>query len=144
VSADVNGILGITDMETRKKRLVPTHTKHVRLLRFAPNRLFHLLVISKEGEFLIADIEQCTKLSNSSAIKARDLRALDGGWLDDGHPVIATADGALRVFDLHCAKSNSAFDYAFEGQLEHSLMVLIKKGVSNSDCYLRYYMVQRS
>lgn len=77
VSADVNGILGITDLETKKKRLVPTHTKHVRHLRFAPNRLFHLLVISKEGEFLIADIEQCTKLSNSSAIKSRDLRA---GW----------------------------------------------------------------
>lgn len=44
---------------------------------------------------------------------------LDGAWLDEFHPVIATADGALRIFDLHCGKSNSPFDFALQAQLEH-------------------------
>ena len=60
-----------------------------------------------------------TRLSNSSYLRSRDIKATEGGWIDESHPVVATSDGCIRVLDRSFATCNSAYNAEYQEELKH-------------------------
>jgi hypothetical protein len=103
-------------------------------LQFAPGGKGHQILVNfSEGEFGVWDVDHGVRISTSSYLKSRDLRALDLDWLTPSHPVVctlgnsplplpsiplttvslvvsclaATSDGCVRVLDRSLSSSPS-------------------------------------
>ncbi|XP_013381759.1 WD repeat-containing protein 11 isoform X1 [Lingula anatina] len=99
VMGDVDGNLNIWDLRARLSKAIPTHRGWIRKVKFAPGRGNQkLLVMYNDG----ADIWDTKDLEQVSSLKCpKELpRINDIDWAASDKPVLATADGCIRVADL--------------------------------------------
>jgi hypothetical protein len=76
-------------------------------------------VLLKDGLFGIWDVSKSTRLSISTYLRARDLRAIAVDWIEQGAgaaalPIIAASDGSIRVVDKSLSLANSSVRFDFD------------------------------
>lgn len=108
VSGDTAGTIHCYNLETKRALVFNTNKGLVRNIVFAPGDKGHQILVNfSEGEFGVWDVDHGVRISTSSYLKSRDLRALDLDWLTPSHPVVSTSDGCVRVLDRSLSSSPS-------------------------------------
>jgi len=110
VLGDVDGNLNLWDLKARVSRSVPTHRGWIRKIKFAPGRgNMKLLVLYHDG-IDIFDTKEVNLLL-SSVKCPRDLaKVVDADWAGSDRPVLACADGTIRVTDLRLQQTCSSVE----------------------------------
>ncbi|ELR13975.1 WD domain, G-beta repeat-containing protein [Acanthamoeba castellanii str. Neff] len=103
-----SGTIHCYNLETKRALVFNTNKGLVRNIVFAPGDKGHQILVNfSEGEFGVWDVDHGVRISTSSYLKSRDLRALDLDWLTPSHPVVSTSDGCVRVLDRSLSSSPS-------------------------------------
>ncbi|XP_054721445.1 WD repeat-containing protein 11-like [Uloborus diversus] len=111
VLGDVDGNLTIWYLKGKVSKGISTHRGWIKKIRFGPGKgNMKILVLYNDG----VDVWDVKDASFVSGIRCpRDIpRVQDLDWVGSDRPVLATADGCLRITDLGLKIfSSSAYDY---------------------------------
>lgn len=89
VGGDVSGNIHIWNFLNKKSFVFSTNKGIIKRIRFSPSSTHHqILVLFNEGEFGIWDLDHNTRVSISSYLKGRELRAIDCDWISETHPIV--------------------------------------------------------
>ena len=105
VLADTDSNLSMWDLNTKTSGHINTGRGWIRKVRFAPGRdNLKLLVLFSDG----ADVWDMKDVSRVGQTKGEGSnRVLDGDWAASDRPLLATADGCIRVMDVTLTLSSS-------------------------------------
>lgn len=88
VGGDVSGNIHVWNFLNKKSFAFSTNKGIIKRIRFSPTAQHQILVLFNEGEFGIWDLDHNTRISISSYLKGRDLRAIDCDWISDSCPIV--------------------------------------------------------
>lgn len=109
VMADPDGVLGIWDLKHKISRNYPTGRSGVKKVRFAPGKGNLKMLLFWNDGLDIWDLQEKEMVSSMKNPKDEDKKIVDVDWGSSNAPLVLTADGCLRVFDLALRTCTSPF-----------------------------------
>ena len=111
MTGDTTGTIHCWDFDKHKAKSIATNLGHVRRIRFAPGvGVHHVMVLFKDGDFAVWDLDNGVRVSTSAYLRARDLRGLDIDWISSSQSIVATNDGCVRVLDRALSSASWPLD----------------------------------
>jgi len=111
ILSDVDGNLNIWDLRAKMSRAINTSRGWIRKIRFAPGRgNMKLAVLYNDGGGV--DIWDAKDVERVASVRCpKDLaKVVDVEWAASDRPVLACADGCVRVMDIACSICYSPMD----------------------------------
>jgi len=111
VLSDVDGNLNIWDLRAKMSRAINTSRGWIRKIRFAPGRgNMKLAVLYNDGVGI--DVWDAKDVERVASVRSpKDLaKVVDVEWAASDRPVLACADGCVRVMDIACSVNFSPLD----------------------------------
>lgn len=111
VLSDVDGNLNIWDLRAKMSRAINTSRGWIRKIRFAPGRgNMKLAVLYNDGGGI--DVWDAKDVERVASVRSpKDLaKVVDVEWAASDRPVLACADGCVRVMDIACSVNYSPLD----------------------------------
>ena len=109
VLSDVDGNINLWDLKARVSRTIPTSRGWIHKVKFAPGRgNMKLLILYNDG----VDIWDAKEVEKVVTVRCpKDMsRVADIDWAASDRPVLACADGCVRIMDLNCVSGCSTMD----------------------------------
>ncbi|KYQ89082.1 hypothetical protein DLAC_10310 [Tieghemostelium lacteum] len=112
VSGDQNGNINSWNLVKKKLHSISTHRGPIKKIRFSPSASSsEILVMFQSGEFGIWDLNLNQRLTLSTYLMEREIKAADLEWAQDQHPIIVTNDQSIRILDQSLSVTNSRYQF---------------------------------
>ncbi|KAF2071396.1 hypothetical protein CYY_007290 [Polysphondylium violaceum] len=113
VSGDSSGNIHAWNATKKKLHTFSTHRGPIKKIRFSPHpESNEIMVLFSSGEFGIWDLNVNHRVSISSYLMEREIKALDFEWLNEVNPIIVASDHSLRILDSSLSVTNSKFSFS--------------------------------
>jgi len=113
VSGDSSGNIHAWNSTKKKLHTFSTHRGAIKKIRFSPlPDSNEIMVLFGSGEFGIWDLNVNHRVSISSYLMEREIKALDFEWLNESNPIIVASDHSLRILDPSLSVTNSKFSFS--------------------------------
>jgi len=109
VLSDVDGNINLWDLKARISRAVPTSRGWIRKIKFAPGRGNMKLIVQYNDGVDVWDTQDVDRVACVRCPK--DLsKVLDVEWAASDRPILACADGTIRITDITCSSGCSTME----------------------------------
>lgn len=123
VRGDSVGNLHVLDVKAKLSRMVQTGRGAVKKIRFAPGRGNMKLMVLHRHSVSLWEAKDLDLINELRSPKDMASRPLDVEWAASDRPVLATADGCLRVMSLALSGCSSPMSEYSESAIAcHSFM----------------------
>ncbi|PIK33261.1 putative WD repeat-containing protein 11, partial [Apostichopus japonicus] len=95
-----DGVIGVWDLKNKMSRNYPTGRSGIKKVRFAPGKGNLKMLLLCADSLDIWDLQEKEMISSLKNPKDDEKRIVDVDWGSSNTPLVLTADGCLRLFDL--------------------------------------------